>query len=161
MNITKDAVVAIHYTLRNDAGEVIDSSQGRDPLYYLQGHQNIIVGLEEKLEGKAIGEKMMVSVSPEKGYGVHDPQMIQDVPRDRFQGVDNIQAGMQFQAQGPHGGVQIVTVTEVTEESVKVDANHALAGQNLHFEVEIMEVREATADEISHGHVHGPGGVQH
>ena len=161
MNISKDKVVAMHYTLRNDAGDVIDSSQGRDPLYYIQGHGNIIIGLEEKLEGKETGATMMVTVAPEKGYGLPDPAMIQDVPRDRFQGVDNIEKGMQFQAQGPDGGVQVVTVADVTEETVKIDANHALAGQTLHFEVEITEVREATADEISHGHVHGPGGVEH
>ena len=161
MNISKDKVVAMHYTLRNDAGEVIDSSQGRDPLYYLQGHGNIIIGLEEKLEGKEVGANMMVTVAPEKGYGLPDPGMIQEVPRDRFQGVDNIEAGMQFQAQGPDGGVQVVTVTAVSDEAVTIDANHALAGETLHFEVEITEVREATADELSHGHVHGPGGVQH
>ncbi|MFK7969750.1 MAG: peptidylprolyl isomerase [Bacteroidia bacterium] len=161
MNIAKDAVVAINYTLRNDAGEVVDTSAGRDPLYYLQGHQNIIIGLEEKMEGKKVGDSLMVSVAPEKGYGVHDPAMVQEVPRERFQGVENIEAGMQFQAQGPDGGAQVVTVTGVTDTVVMVDANHPLAGQNLHFEVEVVEVREATSDELSHGHVHGPGGVEH
>lgn len=161
MNITKDAVVALHYTLRNDGGEVVDSSQGKDPLYYIQGHGNLIPGLEEKLEGKEAGFEAMVTVGPDKGYGHRLPEMIQQVPRDKFQGVDNIEVGMQFQAQGPGGGVQVVTVTGVTDEAVTVDANHPLAGENLHFEVAILEVRAGTADEISHGHVHGPGGVEH
>lgn len=161
MNIGQDAVVGIHYTLRNDGGEVLDSSEGRDPLYFLQGHGNLIIGLEEELAGKATGDKLMVSIPPEKGYGIRDPKMIQQVPASQFQGAENIQPGMQFQAQGPDGGGYIVTVTEVTTETVTVDANHALAGETLHFEVEVTEVRAATSDEIAHGHVHGPGGVEH
>jgi len=153
MQIKKDCVVAMHYTLTNDQGEVLDSSDGRDPLKFLQGAHNIISGLEKALEGKKVGDAFDVSVEPEEAYGVRHEQMIQQVPKSAFQGVDNIAVGMTFQAETEQGPVP-VKITEVAEETVTVDGNHELAGQRLHFKVSIEEVREATAEEKEHNHVH-------
>lgn len=156
MEITKNKVAAIHYTLTDNQGNVLDSSSGREPLHYIQGIGNLILGMEEGLEGKKKGDKFQIKVSPERGYGVKDPAMLQKVPVAAFGG-EKVQVGMKFQTnQG-----QVVTVTEVTAETVTVDANHELAGVELNFDVEVMEVRNATAEEISHGHVHGPGGHHH
>ncbi len=160
MQISDKKVVSIHYTLTNDAGEVIDSSEGREPLPYLAGAGNIIPGLENALEGKSAGDKLDVRVAPEEGYGERHEQMIQEVPRSAFDGVDDIQVGMHFQAQSDHGPVSVV-VTALTDETVTVDGNHPLAGENLNFAVEVMDVRDATEEELEHGHVHGPGGHQH
>lgn len=156
MEITKHKVAAIHYTLTDNQGNVLDSSSGREPLYYIQGIGNLILGMEEGLEGKKKGDKFQIHVSPEKGYGVKDPAMTQKVPLTAFGG-EKVQTGMKFQTnQG-----QVVTVTEVSVDTVTVDANHELAGVELHFDVEVVEVRNATPEEISHGHVHGPGGHHH
>ncbi|WP_341501746.1 peptidylprolyl isomerase [Gallaecimonas sp. GXIMD4217] len=160
MTISKDKVVSIHYTLKDDAGQVLDSSDGRDPLVYLHGHANLIPGLEKELEGQATGAKLEVTVAPEEGYGPYHQEMVQSVPRSAFQGVDEIQPGMRFTAQ-TDAGPRSVVVTEVSEETVTVDGNHPLAGQHLHFAVEIVEIRDAEEEEIAHGHVHGPGGHHH
>jgi len=154
VNISDKCVVSFHYTLTNDEGEKLDSSEGREPLKYLHGASNIVPGLEKALEGKKTGDSVQVSVQPEDAYGEVNPAMIQTVPRSAFQGVDDIRPGMQFQAQGPQGQVQLITVEEVTEEGVKVNANHPLAGQVLHFDVTIEDVREASEEEIAHGHAH-------
>ncbi len=156
MEITKHKVAAIHYTLTDNQGNVLDSSSGREPLHYIQGIGNLILGMEEGLEGKKKGDKFQIKVSPERGYGLKDPAMMQKVPVTAFGG-EKVQVGMKFQTnQG-----QVVTVTEVSADTVTVDANHELAGVELNFDVEVMEVRNATAEEISHGHVHGPGGHHH
>ncbi len=156
MQISKDKVAAIHYTLTNNTGGVLDSSAGRDPLYYLHGNGNLIPGMEEGLEGKSVGNKFSLKISPEKGYGVKDEALIQKVPRAAF-GDQKVENGMRFSTN--NGGV--VTVTHVGLESITVDGNHPLAGVELNFDVEVMEVREATDEELSHGHVHGPGGHHH
>ncbi|HCM76104.1 MAG TPA: peptidylprolyl isomerase [Cytophagales bacterium] len=156
MTITKDAVVSIHYTLRDDNGNVLDSSSGRDPLQYLHGRGNLIIGMEEGLEGKSHGDQLELKIAPEKGYGEKNDKLVQKVPRSAF-GDQKVDAGMQFNTQNG----QVVTVTEVGLEHVTVDGNHPLAGVPLNFEVEIVAVREATKDEIEHGHVHGPGGHAH
>jgi FKBP-type peptidyl-prolyl cis-trans isomerase SlyD len=160
MQIAQDSVVSIHYTLTNDAGEVLDSSSGGDALVYLQGHGNLIPGLERELDGKKAGDKLTVRIAPVDGYGEQDAGLIQDVPRSAFAGVADIQVGMQFQAQSNHGP-RTVTITKVEGDSITVDGNHPLAGQHLNFAVEITEVRAATEEELSHGHVHGPGGHHH
>lgn len=159
MQITKHSVVSIHYTLRDNAGTILDSSSGKDPLLYMQGVGNMIPGMEEGLEGKKKGDKFEIKVSPEKGYGVRSENLIQKVPRSSF-GSQEVRKGMQFSAQSNHGS-QVVTVTEVGLESVTVDGNHPLAGVHLNFDVEVMEVRQATPEEVAHGHVHGPGGHHH
>ena len=160
MTIDKNTVVSIDYTLTNDAGQILDSSKGRSPLVYLHGGGNIIPGLEAALQGKNQGDTIKVTVEPEQAYGVRHEQMVQAVPRERFQGIKDIRAGMQFQAQGPQGS-RIVTVTEVGPDTVTIDANHPLAGTRLNFDVSVVDVRTATAEELQHGHAHGPGGHHH
>lgn len=161
MQIAKDSVVRFNYTLTGPNGQVIDSSQGKEPLAYLHGANNIIPGLESALTGKAVGDNVKVTVPAAQAYGEHNPQMVQQVPKSAFQGVPNIQAGMQFQARGPQGQQAIVTVKAVEGDLVTVDANHPLAGMPLNFDVSIVEVRAATAEELAHGHVHGAGGHHH
>ncbi len=150
----------MHYTVKNSDGDVIDSSEGRDPLLYMQGHRNIIPGLENALEGKAIGDKVEATIAPAEAYGEVIEELIQDVPRSAFEGVDKLEVGMNFQAQSEQGPVNVV-IKEVSEEKVTVDGNHPLAGQTLNFNVEVVEVRDATEEELSHGHAHGAGGHQH
>ena len=159
MQISKDKVVSIDYTLTNPQGEVLDSSQARQPLAYLQGKGNIIPGLERELEGKQTGDQMKVTIQPADAYVERDDRLIQPVPRDAFKGVENLQPGMQFQAQTPSGQQAIVRVIEVSETEVKVDANHPLAGVPLTFDVTVRDVRDATEEEKAHGHAHGPGGA--
>jgi FKBP-type peptidyl-prolyl cis-trans isomerase SlyD len=160
LQIEKNRVVLLHYTLKDDDGTVIDSSSGRPPMSYLHGKNNIIPGLEQALAGKSAGEKVEVSVAPEQGYGRRDDRLVQIVSRSKFADVGDIQPGMQVRASGAHGA-RIVTVVRVERDFITVDANHPLAGRTLHFTVEIADVRKATHEEVSHGHVHGPGGHQH
>jgi len=160
MHIAKHKVVSIDYTLTNDAGDVVDSSAGGDPLVYLHGMRNIIPGLENALEGKSAGDTLQVTIAPEDGYGERVDAMVQTVPRELFQGVDQLEVGMQFQA-NTDSGVQVVTITAVDGDEVTVDGNHPLAGENLNFDVTVVDVRDASDEEIEHGHVHGPGGHQH
>ena len=133
------SVVTIHYTLTDDAGEVLDNSRDGDPMVYLHGASNIIPGLENALAGKSAGEEISIKVSPEEGYGVKDDARIQEVPKDMFDSADEIQVGVQFHAQGPDGSAVVVTVIEVKDDVVVIDGNHALAGVDLNFEVKIVE----------------------
>jgi len=160
MQISKNSVVSFDYTLTDPQGKVIDSSKGQQPLTYLHGAGGIIPGLESELEGKKAGDALTVTVPPEKAYGNKDANMIQAVPRTAFKGVEDIQPGMQFQAQSPQGP-RVVTVLAVTPTEVTVDANHPLAGVELKFDVTIVSVRAATEEELDHGHVHGAGGHHH
>lgn len=157
--ITKDTAVRFNYVLKDENGTVIDQSQG-EPLAYLHGHNNIIPGLEKELEGKSAGDSLTAVIEPADAYGEYQEQAVQQVPRSNFQGVEDIQPGMQFQSEA-EGQVMLVTVTDVNDDTVTVDANHPLAGKKLSFDVEIVEVRAATEDELNHGHVHGAGGIQH
>ncbi len=156
MQISKHKVASIHYTLTDNDGNVLDSSSGREPLVYIQGIGNLIPGMEEGLEGKSAGDKFNIKVSPEKGYGVKDEALQQSVPRSAF-GDQDVRVGMQFQTN--QGG--IVTVTKVGLSDITVDANHPLAGVELNFDVEVLDIRLATQEELDHGHVHGPGGHHH
>ena len=159
MTVENGKVVSFHYTLTNAQGDVLDQSQ-EHPMPYLHGAGNIIPGLEKELAGKKVGDKLTVNVPAAEAYGEYHEQLVNDVPREAFQGVDQIEPGMQFQADTPEG-VQVITVKAVNGETVTVDANHPLAGQDLNFDVEIVEVREATEEESAHGHVHGVGGHHH
>jgi FKBP-type peptidyl-prolyl cis-trans isomerase SlyD len=161
MLIAQDKVVLIHYTLTDDAGKVLDSSSGGEPLAYLHGQGNIIPGLEKALDGKQAGDKLNVRVEPAEGYGVRDDSLVQQVPRRSFGGAPNVQPGMQFHAQSSQGQTRVVTVTRIQGDMVTVDGNHPLAGAVLNFDVEVTEVREPTGEELEHGHVHGPGGHHH
>ncbi len=160
MQIESNSVVTLHYTLKDNDGKVIDQSDDGSFLY-MHGAMNIIPGLENALAGKSAGDEISVKVSPEEGYGVKDDARIQEVPKEMFDSADEIKVGVQFHAQGPDGSAVVVTVVEVKDEAVVIDGNHALAGMDLNFEVNIVDVREASAEEIEHGHVHGPHGHQH
>jgi len=160
MEVTKDRVVTIAYTLKDDSGQVLDSSENHGDLEYLHGHQNIIPGLEKALDDKAVGETLSVSIEPADAYGERNEEMIQTVPRSMFQGVDEIEPGMRFQAQ-TEGGVTVVTIKDVNGDEITLDGNHELAGETLHFDVEVKDVRPASEEEIEHGHVHGPDGHEH
>ena len=161
MQIANETAVWLQYTLRNDAGEVLDASEDNEPLVYIHGQGDIVPGLEKALEGKAMGTRFNVTVSPEEGYGVHDVEKTQAVPRGMFPAEEEIVPGMQFHAQGPDGHQLVVTVVKVDDERITVDGNHPLAGVQLNFDVKVLEVRAATGEEITHGHVHGPGGHHH
>ena len=156
MTITKHHVVTMHYTLTDDDGNKLDSSVGADPLSYIHGLGHIIPGLESAMEGKAKGDKLTVAVKPEEGYGDRQPGLIQDVPKDQFDDADTIQIGTQFQVDTEHGPM-IVTVIEIKDAHFVLDGNHPLAGVNLNFDVEIVDIRDATKEEMDHGHVHAAG----
>jgi len=153
MTISHHKVVTIDYTLKNAQGEVLDSSEGQDPLVYLHGAENIVVGLERELEGKTVGDSLKTVVSPEDGYGVRNEEMVAAVPRDMFESDMDIEVGMSFQAETDQG-VQVVNIVAVNDEEVTVDGNHPLADEVLHFDVTVRAIREATSDELEHGHVH-------
>ena len=139
MIIEDKCVVSIHYRLTNDQGEEMDASAGGDPLKYLHGASNIVPGLEKALAGKATGDQVNVVVKPEEAYGDLNPALIQKVPSSAFEGVPEIKPGMRFQAQGPEGQVQMITVVEVSGEEVTINGNHPLAGETLHFDVTVEE----------------------
>jgi FKBP-type peptidyl-prolyl cis-trans isomerase SlyD len=151
MQITQNTVASIDYTLTDDDGQIIDTSQGRAPVTYLHGAGNLIPGLESALEGQATGDTLAVKVTPAEAYGERDERLVQDVPRSAFDGVERVETGMRFQATDPNGRQHAVTITKIGDEKVTVDANHPLAGKPLNFEVSVVEVREATPDEIAAG----------
>lgn len=154
MKIEQHQVVSIDYELKNDNGDVLDSSAGQEPLTYLHGTGGLIPGLEKALEGKSADDELEVTIPPAEAYGEFDDSLVQKVTKAAFDGVDNIEPGMQFQAQGNAGEVQSITVIEVEGDDVTIDANHPLAGETLHFSVQIREVRAATDEEKDHGHAH-------
>ncbi|HET9107290.1 MAG TPA: peptidylprolyl isomerase [Steroidobacteraceae bacterium] len=160
MSITQDSVVTIHYTLKDDEGTVIDSSASGEPLAYLHGHGNIVPGLEKELTGHDTGDKVSVRVSPAEGYGEYDNELVQSVPRRALRGIKDVHPGMHLHAQTEQGP-RTVTVTRVVGDMVTLDGNHPLAGKHLNFDIQIEGVRQATEEELSHGHVHGPHGHDH
>ncbi len=160
MQIENKRVISLTYTLKDNDDNVIDQSNDGS-FCYLHGASNIIPGLENALAGKAAGDELSVSIPPEEGYGVRDDERIQDVPRNMFPPEQEIEAGMQFNAQSPEGQSIVVVVAKVEEDTVTVDGNHPLAGVQLNFDVKVMEIRDATAEELEHGHVHGPHGHAH
>lgn len=153
MQVAANKVIAIHYTLTDEQDQVLDSSQGSAPLFYLHGFGNIIPGLEKQLEGLAVGDAFEVTVTPEEGYGLRSDELIQIVPRAAFQGVDELDVGMQFQTQGPQGAM-IVSITHIEGDDVTIDANHQLAGVTLNFKGNIESIRDASEEELAHGHAH-------
>lgn len=160
MNISKGKVVNIHYALNDAAGEVLESSEGQAPLEYLHGHGNIIAGLEKALDGKAAGDKLKAVIPPEDGYGIRDETLVKELPLSSFQSQDEVAVGAQFQAETSQGP-QLATVTKMDDKNVTVDLNHPLADQTLSFDIDVVDVREATEEELSHGHAHGPEGHDH
>ena len=159
MNVAQNSVVAFHYTVSDDEGVQLDSSAGKSPLTYLHGANNIIKGLESALEGKAEGDSLKVTIPPEDAYGEHMEALVEEVPKEAF-GDNKVEVGMRFEAQTNQGPISVV-VTEIQDESVTVDGNHPLAGKELTFDVTVENIREATQEEMDHGHVHGEGGHQH
>jgi FKBP-type peptidyl-prolyl cis-trans isomerase SlyD len=160
MQIANETAVFIHYTLKNSAGDIVDSSEGSEPLAYIHGRGDIVPGLERALSGRNPGEKFEVAVSPADGYGVHRADRVQSVPRSAFDPKAEIKPGMRFQAQN-EGGLMVVTVIDVSDTEVTVDGNHPLAGEMLNFAIEVVNVRAATQEELEHGHIHGEGGHHH
>ncbi len=161
LKINHDHVVTIHYTLTNSQGEVLDSSEGGGPLTYLHGAGNIIPGLEEALSGKISGDSFKASIQPEQGYGPHYPQLVQILPRSAFGDTQSLEVGMEFTAQGADGELRRVGISAINGDQITIDGNHPLAGEVLHFNVTVENVRAATTEEKDHGHVHGPGGHHH
>lgn len=151
MQIQENKKVSFDYTLKNDEGQVLDSSEEREPLSYIQGNGELIPGLENALEGKTKGEDFSVSIEPDQAYGEYDDNLIFDVPKDRFQNQDNISEGMQVQAQLQDGSTQVLTIKEVGDENVTLDANHPLAGRTLHFDIHVKDVQDASQEELDHG----------
>ena len=160
MDIQDGVVIGMHYTLKNDAGDVLDTSDGQDPMHFLYGFGNIISGLETAIGGKSVGDKLEVALEPADGYGERDDALQQKVPRSDFEGIDDIQVGARFQAETENGHIPI-RIIAIEEDTITVDGNHELAGERLHFSVSIESVREAEEDEIAHGHVHGEHGHHH
>jgi FKBP-type peptidyl-prolyl cis-trans isomerase SlyD len=160
MEIKDGMVVSMHYTLKNDDGDVLDTSDGQDPMTFLYGFGNILSGLEKAIAGKSEGDKLDVSLEPADGYGELDDALKQEIDRSDFEGIDQIEVGMRFQAETENGNVPI-RIVAVEGDTITVDGNHELAGERLHFSVSIENLREAEAEEIQHGHVHGPGGHHH
>jgi FKBP-type peptidyl-prolyl cis-trans isomerase SlyD len=160
MKVEKNKVVSIHYTLTSDKGEMLDTSEGKSPLPYIHGTGQIIPGLEKEIEGKEKDDKLKAVIAPEDAYGVYNHDQVFVVSKDGFQGDEEITVGLQVQVDTGQGK-SIGVVTKIEGENVTLDLNHPLAGQILHFEVDIVDVRDATSEELDHGHVHGEGGVQH
>lgn len=158
--IADQKVVSLNFTVKDGEEQIIDSSEGGAPLVYLHGQKNIIPGLEAALEGKAIGDEFDVTIEPAEGYGDYNEEILQVMPKEAFQGVETIEPGMVFTAQTQNGPVQLA-VTKIEGEEVTVDPNHPLAGKTLNFTGSVIEVRDATEEELAHGHVHGEGGHQH
>ena len=164
--VAENTVASVHYTgTLPDSGEVFDSSEGRDPLTFLVGHRQMIPGFEANLMGAAVGERREFTLTAEEAYGERDDEAILQIPRDNFAQLEeedgsSLEIGMQLVAQMPHGPAPF-TITELTDETVTADFNHALAGQSLTFSVEVVELRAASEEEIAHGHAHGPGGHHH
>ncbi len=162
MTIVKNSIATLHYTLKDDAGEILDIADENNPFLYMHGVGGMIPGLEKALENGSAGDHIVVSVPPAEAYGERNPNLTQDVPREMFSEVDDEEmvVGAQFQAQTDQG-VEIITVAAIEGDTIKIDGNHPMAGETLHFDVTILDVRDATEEEISHGHPHGPGGHQH
>lgn len=157
MVVEKDKVIKIDYTLKDSDGETIDSSEESEPLVYLHGKGNLIPGLEKQLEGKKEGDKLSCVVGPADAYGEYDENLVFTVQKSNFADPAKIEEGMQFEAHG-EDGARVVTVVAVKGDEVTVDANHPLAGEDLHFDVKVVEIRDATAEELAHGHVHSHDG---
>ena len=160
MQIQKNKVVAIDYKLTDAKGALIDSSANHGPLYYIQGIGNLIPGLEKELEGKTTGQNIKVTIAAKDGYGERNPSLCQEVPRTQFETAEGLEIGMQFEVETEQGEL-VVAVTKIEGDTVTVDGNHPLAGVELHFDVTVKEIRDASAEELAHGHVHGEGGHHH
>lgn len=159
MKIEKNKVVLMHYRLKNDSGEQLDSSFGNEPMGFIYGNGMIISGLEHILVEKSKGDKFTTIIPPEDGYGLKNDDLIQDVSLSQFENKDDVKVGLQFEVNGTNPA--LATVVEINGDTVTLDLNHPLAGVELYFDIEIVDVRDATPEELDHGHVHGVGGHHH
>ncbi len=158
MKVEKDKIVTVHYTGKfPDSEEVFDSSEGRDPMSFLVGHKNMIEGFERELMGAELEEKREFTLTPEDAYGHRNEEAIQEMPRDQFP--EELEVGMMFQAQSDNGPMQFM-IHEIKDDLVAIDFNHPMAGKILHFTVTVLDIRDASEEEINHGHAHGPSGHQ-
>ena len=155
MQITDHKVVSFHYTLTNDAGEVVDTTAGGEPLPYLHGEKEIVAGLEQALEGKSVGDKLKITLAAADAYGDLDPALVEIVSAEMFEGAETLEAGMEFETELDNGDDEFVRIISVDGDNITIDGNHPLAGQNLTFDVEITDIRDASKEELEHGHVHG------
>ncbi len=160
MVITKEKVVAFNYTLKDEDGNVLDSSEGTDALEYLHGADNIIPGLEAALDGKSVGDEVNAVITPDQAYGERRDELVEQVPREHLQEIPDLEVGTQLEANTPDGP-RVVQVVAMDDDHVTVDANHPLAGMTLHFDVNVASVRDATAEEVEHGHPHDPDAHEH
>lgn len=161
MRVEQNKVVSMHYKLADKDGVVIDNSEGRPPLAYIHGIGALVAGLEAQLENKVVGDKFQAIVAPEDAYGTRDEELVRVVPKSGFQGDEEMTIGMQVQIDTGDKGLAIATLTAIDGDDITLDLNHPLSDMELHFDIDIMDIREATSDEIAHGHVHGEGGHQH
>ena len=159
--IKNGKVVDLAYSLTNAEGEVLDQADVKDPFTYLQGGSQIVPGLESALEGLKKGDKKKVTVTPAEGYGEMNPELKLTVNRTQFPSDAELEEGMQFETQTPDGQSVVFTIEEIVDDQISINGNHPLAGQSLHFDVEVLNVRDATGEELSHGHAHGPDGHHH
>ena len=157
MKVEKNSVISIHYTLKNSDGNVIDQSSEGNPLEYLHGHKNIIPGLESALINKSVGDEFDVTIEPDNAYGTINPSLIQEIPKENFQGVESLEIGMRFQASTEQGPVPVV-ISKIEDKKVTVDGNHPLAGHTLHFSVKVDAIREADEEELANGQIKSSGG---
>jgi len=162
MNISKNKIASLAYTLKNDDGEILDTADENNPFLYMHGTGGIIKGLENALNEKTVNDSFSLIVAPEDAYGERDDKLTESVPRDMFEGIpdEEMVTGAQFHAQTGQG-TQVITIADIDGDTVKIDANHPLAGETLHFDVEVLDIRDATEEEIAHGHPHAPGGCGH
>lgn len=160
MVVEENKVVVIEYTLKNEKGEILESSKDYGPLAYIQGMGNLLQGLENVIAGKKPGDEVSVTLPPAEAYGVYDKELIQKVPKSAFDEIEHLEVGLELH-QETEEGIGIVTVTEIAETEVTIDGNHPLADETLHFDVKVLEIREPTEEELEHGHVHGEHGVVH
>ena len=161
MNIEKNTVVSADFELFDREGRLIDSSEANGPLVYLHGAEQLLPALEAALQGHAMGDELSVELTPEQAFGERVEALVDRAPRANFPGVEDIESGMRFQTEMEDGSQMVVTVTDVDDEWVTVDGNHELAGMDLRFELKVADVRNATDEELAHGHVHGPDGHHH
>ena len=157
MIIEDKCVVSLDYKLRNAKGEILDESAAGDPLVYLHGGGFLVPGLEKELNGKTAGDKLRVEVTPEEGYGEYMPQLVQKLPRSAFEGVDDLEIGMTFQASGEKGHIMEVRIEKIEGDEITINGNHPLAGMVLDFEIAVSDVRKASKEELEHGHAHSGG----
>jgi len=162
MKINQNKIASLAYTLKNDNGDILDKADENDPFLYMHGAGGIIKGLENALNEKEVNDSFHIIVAPDEAYGERDEKLTESVPRTMFEGIpdEEMVAGAQFHAQTPQGN-QVITVASIDGDTVNIDANHPLAGQTLHFDVAVLDIREATEDEIAHGHPHVEGGCGH